>query len=621
MQNIDMHAADVHMHLNDSHGHTQMTPVAQEQTQTEDRSRVHNYYPVLPDAPSQSGFYMSEAFTNSPTNSSTTSDASPHSDFQTMAPATGLGSSSSSSTISRSFRSSSLSMGMSGNRSMPLIPSSPLSPPHLHHSSISSHPHMHPSPYYSVQHNTGSPGFPTTPVASHHAQGSSSSSHSSGHTRYSFRGSPVPRTFPRGHSRSNSYGTLSTISVRSSSPASSVTSGFTSLSGGPGSAPASTGGALGSPISYDCGDVHMPYGGSSPTTMNSPPGDHSRSQSHPPLSMPTPRSSLGYPNIMHPSRKSFPDPTQNPFTGFGSNQLLDMPTESSQWLRPSEFVSPNSSQRLTDEAFQTHYAPRPIGSRAPHRKQKLANSDRKAICLYARNHPSARQEDIAARYNVERSTISKILKNKERWLGCQDDDTKIPRKRLLTSSSYRKPRFDDLELVLTQWVEETRNQKLVLSDALIRSKAKEEARRIGIAEDKFKASSGWLENFKHRVGIRKGKYIGRDTASNQDSNALDRTDSGIPRVGSGLRTAVWPSEDKGVWQAEHVPKQEEEAMMLHSADPTFHEAHIAGIDNLSAGSSQIDSKPVGMRRTRSRTLADGRQSQQCRLYDDSPFAY
>ncbi|KIJ54392.1 hypothetical protein M422DRAFT_42550 [Sphaerobolus stellatus SS14] len=263
MQNIDMHAADVHMHLNDSHGHTQMTPVAQEQTQTEDRSRVHNYYPVLPDAPSQSGFYMSEAFTNSPTNSSTTSDASPHSDFQTMAPATGLGSSSSSSTISRSFRSSSLSMGMSGNRSMPLIPSSPLSPPHLHHSSISSHPHMHPSPYYSVQHNTGSPGFPTTPVASHHAQGSSSSSHSSGHTRYSFRGSPVPRTFPRGHSRSNSYGTLSTISVRSSSPASSVTSGFTSLSGGPGSAPASTGGALGSPISYDCGDVPE-----SPTSLN-----------------------------------------------------------------------------------------------------------------------------------------------------------------------------------------------------------------------------------------------------------------------------------------------------------------------------------------------------------------
>ena len=88
---------------------------------------------------------------------------------------------------------------------------------------------------------------------------------------------------------------------------------------------------------------------------------------------------------------------------------------------------------MTEDEFQAQYQaqfrPKAAITRAPHRKQKLANADRKAICLYAKQHSNARQEDIAARYNVERSTISKILKNKERWLGCPDDEAKIARKR------------------------------------------------------------------------------------------------------------------------------------------------------------------------------------------------
>jgi hypothetical protein len=50
------------------------------------------------------------------------------------------------------------------------------------------------------------------------------------------------------------------------------------------------------------------------------------------------------------------------------------------------------------------------------RKQRLCNVDRKAICLYHQELPTARQEDIAAKFGVERSTISKILKNKSKWL-------------------------------------------------------------------------------------------------------------------------------------------------------------------------------------------------------------
>jgi hypothetical protein len=45
-----------------------------------------------------------------------------------------------------------------------------------------------------------------------------------------------------------------------------------------------------------------------------------------------------------------------------------------------------------------------------HTKNKLRNADRKDICLYAERFPNTRQEDIAIRFGVERSTVSKVLK-------------------------------------------------------------------------------------------------------------------------------------------------------------------------------------------------------------------
>jgi len=62
-------------------------------------------------------------------------------------------------------------------------------------------------------------------------------------------------------------------------------------------------------------------------------------------------------------------------------------------------------------------------SRLPkHRKQRLFNVDRKAICMFHQENPNMRQEDIAARYGVERSTISKILKQKTKWLNVPEGE-------------------------------------------------------------------------------------------------------------------------------------------------------------------------------------------------------
>jgi hypothetical protein len=76
------------------------------------------------------------------------------------------------------------------------------------------------------------------------------------------------------------------------------------------------------------------------------------------------------------------------------------------------------------------------------------------------------------------------------------------------SGSNRPSKFPEIESELAKWLYECRDKKVQLTDSVIRNKAKEVAKQLQIPEDKFKASSGWVENFKHRHGIRRGQFHG-----------------------------------------------------------------------------------------------------------------
>jgi hypothetical protein len=119
------------------------------------------------------------------------------------------------------------------------------------------------------------------------------------------------------------------------------------------------------------------------------------------------------------------------FSSVGSNlfpqNVGHRPTASTSTLDDSAHDSPDQQADETDDE------PRATATRARTRSQakgprtskqrRLKDSERKDICRYFIEHPKERQEDIAARFSVERSTISKILKNKDRWLNM--DDTEI----------------------------------------------------------------------------------------------------------------------------------------------------------------------------------------------------
>ncbi|EGN92137.1 hypothetical protein SERLA73DRAFT_99702, partial [Serpula lacrymans var. lacrymans S7.3] len=84
----------------------------------------------------------------------------------------------------------------------------------------------------------------------------------------------------------------------------------------------------------------------------------------------------------------------------------------------------------------------------------------------------------------------------------------VPEGEDMRVAKHRPSKFPEIEEELVQWLVEVKQKNVLLTDTLIRSKAKETARNLQIPDERFKASSGWVENFKHRHGIRKGVWFG-----------------------------------------------------------------------------------------------------------------
>lgn len=72
----------------------------------------------------------------------------------------------------------------------------------------------------------------------------------------------------------------------------------------------------------------------------------------------------------------------------------------------------------------------------------------------------------------------------------------------------RPSKFPRIEVRLEDWVKEAAQNGRAITDSLLREEARKIGNALGYTPEKFKASSGWLENFKHRAGIRRGVYYG-----------------------------------------------------------------------------------------------------------------
>ncbi|CAG8794663.1 5208_t:CDS:1, partial [Gigaspora rosea] len=113
--------------------------------------------------------------------------------------------------------------------------------------------------------------------------------------------------------------------------------------------------------------------------------------------------------------------------------------------------------------------------------------------------PSLSIDQLSAEYSCDRSTISKILKEKDKWLAIQMTEPQEKKK------TNQPAKFEELENAMNIWMRRVLSQNGILSDGILQVQAKKFAELLGIPEDNFKASHGWLDRFKKRYEVQKFK--------------------------------------------------------------------------------------------------------------------
>jgi Tc5 transposase DNA-binding domain len=128
---------------------------------------------------------------------------------------------------------------------------------------------------------------------------------------------------------------------------------------------------------------------------------------------------------------------------------------------------------------------------------------KKEICEFIKENSNVTQGNVAIYFNekyeelnIDRTTICKIWKEKEKWLAV------LPT--LQTSNIFRnRPvQFPDLDKAMQIWTSQAVAAGLPISDLILQQKGMEFAKSLNI-EDQLKCANGWVYRFKLRNGLQK----------------------------------------------------------------------------------------------------------------------
>ncbi|KAI9740649.1 MAG: hypothetical protein M1818_004613 [Claussenomyces sp. TS43310] len=212
------------------------------------------------------------------------------------------------------------------------------------------------------------------------------------------------------------------------------------------------------------------------------------------------------------------------------------PTWPSMLTNPAGYQAPPVAILPVSASLKTTKLPSLHTSSSSPRKT-LTDADRRRMCQYHEDHPSVKQTEIGAMFGVERSTVSKVLRQKDKYL--------FPEDRSLSPVKRAKGKFPDIDRALANWVRNSQKQGVPLTDAAIKEKAKFFATTVGNNESHLKANStSWLEKFKQKNGIGSAKLLRRaseTTASECGSLNLDSAGPSASDTPSGISPSP-PSE-------------------------------------------------------------------------------
>lgn len=104
------------------------------------------------------------------------------------------------------------------------------------------------------------------------------------------------------------------------------------------------------------------------------------------------------------------------------------------------------------------------------------------------------QRKLADKYNISKSAVADMLKNRQLLKEHYELNANTKRKRFNTNS-----KFADINEVVWQWFRTARDNGIQMSGPMIQEKALQVAQELNVKD--FKGSNGWLHSWKSRYNI------------------------------------------------------------------------------------------------------------------------
>ncbi|SCO83160.1 uncharacterized protein FRV6_07373 [Fusarium oxysporum] len=146
-------------------------------------------------------------------------------------------------------------------------------------------------------------------------------------------------------------------------------------------------------------------------------------------------------------------------------------------------------------------------------RKTLTTEQKRAMCQFHEDNPGTRQADIGARFGVERSTVSKVLRHKDQYLKRDQEPENAAVKR-------GKGKHPDFDRTLSNYVRRQQQRGFQVSDEEIMEQARLFAHASGNQESVLNnLNSSWLQKFKQKHGIGPGKLMRRASEANIPDSA------------------------------------------------------------------------------------------------------
>jgi hypothetical protein len=155
------------------------------------------------------------------------------------------------------------------------------------------------------------------------------------------------------------------------------------------------------------------------------------------------------------------------------------------------------------------------------RRVELTLQDKINLIKESESFPKPFQKSLSEKFGVGKTTVSDVLKRKSEYLANFESNENVQKFRF-----GNKIKHDNLNDLMWDWFRQARDKAIPLSGPILQRKALEFASQLDIAD--FKASNGWLEQFKARHAIKAFTVSGE--SAGVDLQTADDFRSRIPEI-------------------------------------------------------------------------------------------